>query len=297
MTREIKLALILGSALVLVVGVLISDHLSGARNARIAQVEPEFASPPAAANVITSAPEPRRNAFNLNMGPASASAAESVPVSPTGALVDPASPVSNADPVAQLLPPAPETAPQLNPSEQDAVLMGMAREQNVPITYEPPVQPVAEVAQASVTSASAARPSGKQEILVQDGDTLWSLAATHLGSGAQFTKILEANRDRVASDDDIRVGMRLRLPSTSTSTAKADSTPKAAPSTSAGSGKPASPVKASARTYTVKKGDTLGSIASSTLGSAKRWKDILDSNPGLKPSNLAIGAQLKLPPK
>ena len=38
MTREQKLALIIGFSLVLLVGVLVSDHLSGARNAHLADV-------------------------------------------------------------------------------------------------------------------------------------------------------------------------------------------------------------------------------------------------------------------
>ena len=46
MSRELKLALILGFAAVMVVGVLISDHMSGARTARIEERMPQ--SPPLA---------------------------------------------------------------------------------------------------------------------------------------------------------------------------------------------------------------------------------------------------------
>lgn len=55
MTREVKLSLILGFALVLVVGVLLSDHLSGARQANLQAVHPEsgltFDPAPANANM------------------------------------------------------------------------------------------------------------------------------------------------------------------------------------------------------------------------------------------------------
>lgn len=296
MTREIKLALILGSALVLVVGVLISDHLSGARNARIAQVEPEFLTPPAAANVIVATPEPRRNPFNLNMGPASASAAENVPMTPTGTLVDPTAPVSTTDAVVSLLPPAAESAPQLSPSEQEETLLKMAREENVPLTYEPPAtqdSTTTSTGLSATNAPSSGASSAGREIVVREGDTLWSLAETHLGSGAQFAKLLEVNRDRVGTDGDIRVGTKLRMPGKEAPAAKpapaskAPATAEPKPTT-----KPAAP-----KTYTVKKGDTLGSIAASTLGTSKRWKDLLDANPGLKPANLAIGTQIKLPPK
>lgn len=302
MTREIKLALILGSALVLVVGVLISDHLSGARNARIAQVEPEFLNPPAAAQLAVAAPEPRRNTFNL--GPSTASGAEPLAVTPTGTLVDPSAPMTTSDPVAGLLPPTMEPSAQLSASEQDTALLEMAKQQEVPITYEPPAAPVELVmgvaSNATPAPVGGGGSNGAREITVRDGDTLWSLAEAHLGSGAQFTRLLEANKDRIGSGGDIRVGTRLRLPSDGSAEAKpANAAAKSAtksepPATARTSEKPA---KTAPKTYTVKKGDTLGSIAASTLGTSKRWKDILDVNPGLKPSNLAIGAQIKLPPK
>lgn len=49
-----------------------------------------------------------------------------------------------------------------------------------------------------------------------------------------------------------------------------------------------------ARTYTVKSGDTLGSIAQRELGSTKRWKEIESLN-GVRSERLSIGMVLKLP--
>jgi len=51
---------------------------------------------------------------------------------------------------------------------------------------------------------------------------------------------------------------------------------------------------AGARSYVVKNGDTLGSIAQRELGSTKRWKEIEALN-GVKPERLAVGMTLKLP--
>ncbi len=54
------------------------------------------------------------------------------------------------------------------------------------------------------------------------------------------------------------------------------------------------PVDAGPRTYTVKNGDTLGSIAKRELGSTKRWQEIEALN-GVKSERLSVGMTLKLP--
>lgn len=50
-------------------------------------------------------------------------------------------------------------------------------------------------------------------------------------------------------------------------------------------------------TYTVKKGDTLWSIATRLLGDGQRWRDIVAMNPGLVPEKLRIGQQIAIPDK
>ncbi|HUR27437.1 MAG TPA: LysM peptidoglycan-binding domain-containing protein [Planctomycetota bacterium] len=54
------------------------------------------------------------------------------------------------------------------------------------------------------------------------------------------------------------------------------------------------PIDNGARVYTVKPGDTLGSIAGRELGSTKRWKEIEALN-GVKPERLKVGMEIKLP--
>ena len=49
------------------------------------------------------------------------------------------------------------------------------------------------------------------------------------------------------------------------------------------------------RTYTVRKGDTLSSIALTLYGTRRHWIDILRVNPGLDPRSLAPGQTLGLP--
>ncbi len=50
-----------------------------------------------------------------------------------------------------------------------------------------------------------------------------------------------------------------------------------------------------ARTYTIKRGDTLWAIAERHLGSGQRWREIAELNPGLDPAKLAIGQEIRLP--
>lgn len=47
---------------------------------------------------------------------------------------------------------------------------------------------------------------------VKAGDTLWALAAKYYGSGAQYTKIYNANTDKVSNPNLIYVGQVLTIP-------------------------------------------------------------------------------------
>jgi nucleoid-associated protein YgaU len=48
--------------------------------------------------------------------------------------------------------------------------------------------------------------------VVQDGDNLWRIAATQLGSGTRYEEIAKLNADLLKSKDTLDVGMRIRLP-------------------------------------------------------------------------------------
>ena len=50
-----------------------------------------------------------------------------------------------------------------------------------------------------------------------------------------------------------------------------------------------------AGTYTVAPGDTLSEIAQRELGTYKRWREIVDANPGLDPAKISVGQVLRLP--
>ncbi|MCC6681487.1 MAG: LysM peptidoglycan-binding domain-containing protein [Phycisphaeraceae bacterium] len=47
--------------------------------------------------------------------------------------------------------------------------------------------------------------------------------------------------------------------------------------------------------YTIKKGDTLWSIAQRHYGNGQKWQDIVSANPGLDPNKLPVGKTIVLP--
>lgn len=57
----------------------------------------------------------------------------------------------------------------------------------------------------------------------------------------------------------------------------------------------ATPAVAASRTYTVKKGDTLFSIAKANYGTGREWQKIVAANPGLDPQKLKVGQTITIP--
>jgi hypothetical protein len=68
-------------------------------------------------------------------------------------------------------------------------------------------------AAALVSSQSdIAIPSRELFHIVRNGDTLSSIALQHLGSTARYQEVFEANRDRLRTPNDLRIGQELRIP-------------------------------------------------------------------------------------
>lgn len=85
--------------------------------------------------------------------------------------------------------------------------LGAALESETAPDPLPPATPAAAQAPADAEPAEAAN-----TYKVQSGDTLWKIAEAHLGSGARYTEIFEANRDILDNPDLIRPGQVLRIP-------------------------------------------------------------------------------------
>ena len=132
-------------------------------------------------------------------------------------------------------------------------------------------------------------PAGTRKYVVKNGDTLGEIASRELGSTTLWPEIQKLNG--AVDPAKLRAGMELVLPAgksvagsgaakRSSSSAKTTTPPKG---------------KTAAASYVVKKGDSLTRIAASELGSAKRWTEIRDLNPGIDADRLVVGAKLALP--
>ena len=62
----------------------------------------------------------------------------------------------------------------------------------------------------SIEAADAADPVFHT---VEKGDTLWAISAKHLGNGAKYMEIFEANKPMLSDPDKIYPGQVLRIPS------------------------------------------------------------------------------------
>ena len=60
--------------------------------------------------------------------------------------------------------------------------------------------------------APAVNPKSNGTHVVQPGDTLWAIAKKYYGNGAQYTKIFNANKDKIKNPNLIYPGQKLVIP-------------------------------------------------------------------------------------
>ena len=66
--------------------------------------------------------------------------------------------------------------------------------------------------QTTATSKPAAAAKTGNVYVVKEGDSLWKIASTQLGDGNRYREIVKINSDILSSEDDIAVGMQLKMP-------------------------------------------------------------------------------------
>lgn len=166
-----------------------------------------------------------------------------------------------------------------------------------PTTGTSTLPPISTPAISQPTSTPAA---GTTAYTIQRGDSLALIAKRQLGAESRWTEIQSANPG--LDPKRLKLGATIQLPSGAAPQAPAQNTlakaaTKVTPkSTPAPAPAPKTAVaKSGTRSYTVKKGDMLRSIARAQLGDEGRWKEIQALNPGLDPSKLVVGMPIKLP--
>lgn len=140
---------------------------------------------------------------------------------------------------------------------------------NSPSTTAPAKAPAAQTAPVKV-----AVPATK-DVVIQKGQTLWGIAEQYTGNGQNYKAIAQLNG--IADPNKIFAGDHLKIQVGGTTTAK--------PATAT------APKPAAAKTYTIKKGDTLTSIAKANGTTVSA----LQSKNGIKNANLIkVGQVIKL---
>jgi nucleoid-associated protein YgaU len=336
-TREHKLALIVGFALILVVGVFVSDHFS---KARLAKPEDRLA---------TSAGMPKAGQVPPVAYPA-AQVSDPVAVAPSPAPQHtPGEFAMHADRPRLESPLAGDVGnatrgPGLNGGGGDVKLnspgpghvvaanvVDVPGEGSVPVGRNTPRPGDGASRGAGAPTPALPVSSGQlRQHTVAKGDTLAKIATKYYGEGRLYKQLAQYNGSKVGSDSGVNLGTTLQIPprdvllgqavlapegtrppapATTVPTVKAD--PKggpagpAKPDTKIAGGtrpdvkKPDAPAPAPDRSYTVKPGDTLQLIALRELGTGKRWREIQKLNVGTlgDDDTIGVGMVLKLPGK
>lgn len=296
MTREHKLALIFGFALVLIVGLLISDNFSASHKATpggpsLTESQPlpifkeevairgaETAQPvvsdpavgPAPGSLAMGTPEPDRT-----LGDRLSESTSAVGTAFKEALVDLGNgrlPPKAA--VTETLPQTPVTNPSgdalpvadngLNGSGADTtVLTGPQRK--LPLTpHEPP--------------AAASKDKRYQ---VAEGDTFWKIARSQYADPSLAEALKSYNKDRIGKAGQLRAGASILVPDKSVLTGNRPAGAGEAKPADEAKNPPKTGVARKTSTYVVKKGDTLARIAARTLGSASKVDVLLKANKGV----------------
>lgn len=298
MTRELKLALIISVTVLLGVMILISDHLSVQRRPKLAEVssvQPPMTPPPPAVDApgpVETAKEsgeasPKSDPKATSTSETLLAKAENKPAEPVAEIhqrtaASGKSLVSRDD-----LPPAAGT--RIEYAKIDSFEPGVPvpgknyRVSNVDFSAPVP----SPVTGPKVTEPSV---SGRTRV-VESGDSAYKIARDYLGDGKYWKKIVEANPKLVSADGQVKVGATLVIPSID---APAPKSTNVAPATTPTRLADAGMKSKSGKAYTVRRGDTLHSIAKKELGSSGRADEILKLNkslikdPGTLPQGLAI---------
>jgi nucleoid-associated protein YgaU len=150
---------------------------------------------------------------------------------------------------------------------------------------EPPE--AARVTPKNDTPKTPARPAMPDTYVVKAGDTLWDLAKEFYGNGQKWRMILDANKDKLAEGDPLKVKMVLNIPRDTEQ-----------PAETTVETKPTIPPEYQGKDiHVVEPGDSLYTIAEKVYGNSSLWRYILEANKERMPdeNRLRVGQILVIP--
>ncbi|MEZ6056841.1 MAG: LysM peptidoglycan-binding domain-containing protein [Planctomycetaceae bacterium] len=158
--------------------------------------------------------------------------------------------------------------------------------------------------QATASVAPFSREVGQDRVHdVQPGDNYWKISRQHYGTIRYFGALHEYNRDRIATPEKMRPGMKVLIPDATVLEERYPQMfrgmePVGTPQSPRADAVPGFYVSAEGEPmYRVGKGDTLTSIAQKCLGRSSRWVQIQGLNESIlkTPDSLKLGMELRLP--
>lgn len=339
MTRELKLALIVGFLLVLLVSVLIADHLSSARKAELSST---VSTNPAIAPVIAPAPTPQEPVVTIEQGqnggikfagdtaapittPGGQIVAENAVTdiaTRTGEVIAPpmVDTVKVSGPVTISQGPTPDQVigqdtlggnQQASP-DNTSIKTQIDNAQGVEVkpfsggnSVKLAGNGITVLPEPTTPTKPETKASDDQWYTIAQGDSAFKIAKKFYGKGEYWKQLQAYNGDRIGKDGTLRVGVRVKIPDASKlgikdapATKQADKSTKPTTKTETQQAdKTSKPATTAGRTYTVKKGDTLGQISQRELGTSKRVEEIVKLNKLKSASSIREGMKLTLPAK
>lgn len=300
MARETKIAMLIGLGVILLIGIIISDHLATvqgtgggqsiaefgqrtnqalgeAENPEEARRDAEVAAERVSAELERAIPRPEE--LDGETEPPSGSYDAPPPQDLRAMRIDPRR-ASRRDREGDSRQATDAARSASTDASRDLEFSRDARTRSDP---EQPEQP------PSRASASSETPSAGGQVIhyVEAGESLYDVAEKYLGDGGKWRAIVEANREAVPDPDLVTAGLRLVIP------ASPDAVPRRAAGRAASESAESEPPK----TVKVQPGDTLFEIAKAYLGSGERWREIIAVNDELQdPTDLRSGMSITLPP-
>ena len=261
MTRETKVGLLVGMGLILLIGVIVSDHW-----AVVQQQAP--------AELTRLAEQAQRSIHHVEHLPE--------PVAERGGQVRrPAAPVPTPD---ELEAARQAVRPAMNLGNQNggAAAGSMAGPVAGMLTLDDELTPVPE-------PADEPEPARHR---VARGESLYRIAERYYGEGDAWRRIAEANPERVDEDGRVRAGDELVIPLLQMPGFEPAGRERAVRITELPHER-----RGAQREIKVQPGQTLSDLAARYLGSAGRWRELLEANRDRldSPERLRAGMALRLP--
>jgi nucleoid-associated protein YgaU len=279
MTRETKVGLLVGLGVILLIGIIISDHLSVAQRQE---------TPPG----MTGIAEEAQNSIHQSPG--------ELVLDPDITKSTPDQAIAHFEPSRKHVIPSPlemDVVPREESDDSALTKLPVAAEAVVRLedlpspTEEPdqesPTLTLGNVPQHRLLDTPPPRKVAREVIhYVESGESLYEISQKYYGDGEQWHRIMKRNPNQIGPNGRVQVGVRLLIPNR---TGEASST-----GIKVATGHPTTLDKG---IIEVKPGDTLSGLAERHLGSSKRWRELLNANRKTlnRPGRLQAGMKLVLP--